>query len=200
MQSSAAMSFMKKRATTQTLLDHFLKRVDRIESSKEPEPVPSWSGMSGIAACPPSPIADDPSVLPAPTPSPSSSQSLFLPGHPLPPVPLAPLCASSCTVFCVLSRVQLFATPWIVDNEAPLSIGFSRQVYWSGLPFPTPGDLPHPWVKSECPASPAVAGGFFTTEPPGKPSCSVLLYFSRYYIVRLKMFLFFVFVSYILFV
>ena len=67
MQSSAAMSFMKKRATTQTLLDRFLKRVDRIESSKEPEPVPSWSGMSGIAACPPSPIADDPSALPSPT-------------------------------------------------------------------------------------------------------------------------------------
>ena len=80
------------------------------------------------------------------------------------------------------SHVQFFATPWTVAHQTPLSIGFSRQVYWSGLPFPIPGGLPHPWVKSECPASPAFAGGFFTTEPPGKPSCSVLLYFSRYYI------------------
>ena len=64
----------KERAMTQTPLDRFFKRVDRIESSKEPEPVPSTSGMSEIAACPPSPIADDPSALPSPTSSPSSSQ------------------------------------------------------------------------------------------------------------------------------
>ena len=64
----------KKRATTQTSLDCFFKRVDRIESSKEPGPVPSTSGLSEIAACPPSPIADDPSALPSPTSSPSSSQ------------------------------------------------------------------------------------------------------------------------------
>ena len=64
----------KKRATTKTSLDRFFKRVDGIESSKEPEPVPSTSGMSAIAACPPSPIADDPSALPSPTSSPSSSQ------------------------------------------------------------------------------------------------------------------------------
>ena len=56
----------KKRATTQTSLDPFFKRVDRIESSKEPEPMPSKSGMSDIAACPPSPIADDPSAVPSP--------------------------------------------------------------------------------------------------------------------------------------
>ena len=74
MQSSAAMSFMKKRATTQTLLDRFLKRVDRIESSKEPEPVPSTSSEREIAACPLSPIADDLSALLSPTSSPSSSQ------------------------------------------------------------------------------------------------------------------------------
>ena len=64
----------KERATTQISLDHFFKTVDRIESSKEPEPVPSVSGVSDIAACPPSPIADDPSALPSPTSSPSSSQ------------------------------------------------------------------------------------------------------------------------------
>ena len=64
----------KKTATTQTSLDHFFTRVDRIESSNELEPVPSTSGISEIAACPPSPIADDPSALPSPTSSPSSSQ------------------------------------------------------------------------------------------------------------------------------
>ena len=64
----------KKRATIQTSLDRFFNRVDRIESSKEPEPVPSTSDESEIAACPPSPTADDPSALPPPTSSPSSSQ------------------------------------------------------------------------------------------------------------------------------
>ena len=64
----------KNRATTQTSLDQFFKRVDRIESSKEPEPVSSTSGVSETAACPPSPIADNPSALPSPTSSPSSSQ------------------------------------------------------------------------------------------------------------------------------
>ena len=63
----------------------------------------------------------------------------------------------------LLSRVWLFATPWTVDHQAPLSMGFPRQEYWSGLPFPSPGDLPDPGFK---PTSPALAGGFFTTEPP----------------------------------
>ena len=64
----------RKRATTQTSLDHFFKRVDRIESSNEPEPVPSMSGVSEIAACPPYLIADELSALPSLTSSPSSSQ------------------------------------------------------------------------------------------------------------------------------
>ena len=64
----------KKRATTQTSLPDFYKRVDRIESRKEAEHVQSMSGMSEIAACPPSPIDDDPSALPPPTSFPSSSQ------------------------------------------------------------------------------------------------------------------------------
>ena len=59
-----------------------------------------------------------------------------------------------------------FATPWTVVHQAPLSIGFPRQEYWSGLPFPSPGDLPDPGIKS---LSHALAGRFFTTEPPGKP-------------------------------
>ena len=57
-------------------------------------------------------------------------------------------------------------TPWIVDLQAPLSMGFSRQEYWSGLPFLPPGDLPNPGIKA---TSPALASGFFTTEPAGKP-------------------------------
>ena len=64
----------KKRATTQTSLDHSFKRVERTESSKEPEPAPSTSGTSEIAACPPSPIADHLSALPSPTSSPFSRQ------------------------------------------------------------------------------------------------------------------------------
>ena len=72
-----------------------------------------------------------------------------------------------CVCVCeLLSHVQLFATPWTVAYQAPLSMVFSRQEYWSGLPFPSPGDLPQPGIK---PSSPALASGFFTTEPPGKP-------------------------------
>ena len=48
---------------------------------------------------------------------------------------------------CLLSRVRLFATPWTVACQAPLSVGFPRQEYWSGLPFPSPGDLPDPGIK-----------------------------------------------------
>ena len=54
-----------------------------------------------------------------------------------------------------------FVTPWTVA-QAPLTMGFLRQEYWSGLPFPYPGDLPVPEIE---PVSPALAGGFFTTQP-----------------------------------
>ena len=70
---------------------------------------------------------------------------------------------------CMLSRVRLFATPWTVACQAPLSMGFSRQEYWSGLPFPPPGNLSDPGIESASPASPVLAGRFSTTEPPGKP-------------------------------
>ena len=66
--------------------------------------------------------------------------------------------------YSVLSN--FFATQWTVAWQAPLSMGFPRQEYWSGLPFPPPGDLPHPGMEI---VSPALAGGFFTTEPSGKP-------------------------------
>ena len=73
-----------------------------------------------------------------------------------------------------LSHVQLFATQWTVAHQAPLSMEFSRQEYWSGLPFPTPGDLPEPGIKTASLASPALTGRFFTTMPPGKPKLTVL--------------------------
>ena len=59
-------------------------------------------------------------------------------------------------------------TPWIVVHQAPLSMEFSRQEYWSGLPFPTSGDLPDPGVESVSLESPALAGGSFIPVPPGK--------------------------------
>ena len=65
-----------------------------------------------------------------------------------------------------LSRVQLFATPWTVTRQAPLSMEFSRQVYWIGLPCPPPGNLPNPETE---PRSPILQAYFLPSEPPGKP-------------------------------
>ena len=62
-----------------------------------------------------------------------------------------------------------FATPWAVAHQAPLFMEFSRQEYWSGLPFPPSGDLANPGVKAASFASPSLPGRFFTTVPPGKP-------------------------------
>ena len=64
-----------------------------------------------------------------------------------------------------LSRVRLFGTPWTVAHQAPPSMGFSRQEYWSGVPFPSPGDLPNPGIE---PRSPALPADTLTSEPPGK--------------------------------
>ena len=76
----------------------------------------------------------------------------------------------TCVCVCsVASHVHLFATPWTVACQAPLSMGFARQEYWSGLSCPPPGHLPHPGTELESPMSPALTGGFFTTESPGKP-------------------------------
>ena len=65
-----------------------------------------------------------------------------------------------------LSHVQLFATLWTVAYQASLSMGFSRQEYWSGLPFPFPGDLPDSGIE---PGSSALEADALTSEPPGKP-------------------------------
>ena len=63
-----------------------------------------------------------------------------------------------------LSHVQLFVTPWTVTYQDPLSMGFSRQEYWSGLPFPSPGDLPDPGIK---PRPPTLWADTLPSEPPG---------------------------------
>ena len=65
--------------------------------------------------------------------------------------------------------LTLFATLWTTAHQASLSMGFSRQEYWSGLPGPPPGDLPDPGIEPSSLASPVLAGGFFTTVPPEKP-------------------------------
>ena len=91
-------------------------------------------------------------------------------------LPLKPECA--CKGAQLLSHVRLFATPWTVDHQAPLFVEFSRQEYWSGFPFPTPGDLPNPGTEPASPTSAALAGRLFTTQPPGKPvSESCLLFY-----------------------
>ena len=76
---------------------------------------------------------------------------------------------SSADVWCIvkvksLSRVRLFATAWTVAHQAPQSVEFSRQEYWSGLPFPSPGDVPDPGIK---PGSPALWADASPSEPPG---------------------------------
>ena len=67
---------------------------------------------------------------------------------------------------CSLSRVQLFATSWTIAHQAPPSMEFSRQQYWSGVPFPSPGDLPDPGIE---PRSPTLRADTLPSEPPGNP-------------------------------
>ena len=66
---------------------------------------------------------------------------------------------------CLLSHVRLCVTPWTIAHQAPLSVEFSRQEYWSGLPFPSPGDLPDPGIE---PGSPVLQANSLPSEPPGK--------------------------------
>ena len=78
---------------------------------------------------------------------------------------MVPGLGSSSKVSYLLSHVQLFANPWTVACHPPLTMAFSRQEYWSGLPFASPGGLPDLGMDL---ASPALAGGFFTAESPGE--------------------------------
>ena len=71
-----------------------------------------------------------------------------------------------CDKVSSLSRVRLFVTPWTVAYQAPPSMGFSRQEYWSGVPFLSPGDLPDPGIE---PGSPALQADALPSKPPGKP-------------------------------
>ena len=77
------------------------------------------------------------------------------------------------------NHVQLFVTPWTIARQAPLSMEFSRQEYWRGLPFSTPGDLPSPGMEPMSLVSPLLADRFFTTVPLGSSNyiCSTHLYF-----------------------
>ena len=70
---------------------------------------------------------------------------------------------------CPDTHVRLLANWWTASHHAPLSMGFSQQEYWIGLPCPPPGDLPHPGIKPSSPVAPALAGRVFRAEPPGKP-------------------------------
>ena len=85
--------------------------------------------------------------------------------------------ASQCVFAYSFSCVQFFATPWTVASQAPLSMGFSRQEYWGGLPFPPTGDLLDQGIKPSSPAS-VWAGESFTTESQGKPHYTLSAYLS----------------------
>ena len=71
------------------------------------------------------------------------------------------------------SHIGLFETPWSVALQAPLSMGFSKQEYWNGLPFPSPQNLPYPGIEL---TSPALSGRFFITEQPRKPMHTMVSY------------------------
>ena len=77
----------------------------------------------------------------------------------------------TCSEVKLLSHVRLFATPWTVAYQAPPSLGFSRQEYWSGLPFPSPGDLSNPGIE---PGSPILQADALSSEPPGKYDSATL--------------------------
>ena len=85
-------------------------------------------------------------------------------------VPLAECC---CVVVELLSHVQLFVTPWTIAHQSPLSMGFPKQEYWSGFPFPSPEDLPDRGIEW---GSPALQADSLPAELPGKPKLCVKEY------------------------
>ena len=80
-----------------------------------------------------------------------------------------------CMLSC-FSHVQFFATLWTVAHQVPLSLGFSRQAYWSGLPFSPPGDLPGPGIEPVSLDSPTLVGGSLPLGPLGKPNDNFNIY------------------------
>ena len=114
-------------------------------------------------------LSSRPVIMPADATCPSYSRAPSLHALPLPAKILrqqkskAPVPALAALVgVCMLSRSQPFVIPWTVPHQAPLCLGFPRQEYWSGLPFPTQRDLPNPGIEA---ASPAVAGGSLPLNP-----------------------------------
>ena len=96
------------------------------------------------------------------------------------PLPLTPLLGQRGTLEWSMkisaqsvSRVWLFVTPWTVAHRTPLSMGFSRQEYWSGVPFPSPGDLPDPGIEPESLTSPALEAGSLLRSHLGRPSMKI---------------------------
>ena len=85
-----------------------------------------------------------------------------------------------------LSHVRLFATPWTVAYQVPPSIEFSRQEYWSGLPFPSPGDFPDPGIE---PGSPALQADALPSEPPGNRCGYIFVYFSWSFLYFLEVYI-----------
>ena len=77
------------------------------------------------------------------------------------------------------SCVQLFVAPWTVARQAPLLMKFSRQEYWSGLSFPSPGDLPNPGIQPMSLVSPVLAGGFFTTSTTWEAHINASIFFGQ---------------------
>ena len=84
--------------------------------------------------------------------------------------------AQSCLTLLWPYGMQPYVALWNIVHHAPLSVEFFRQGYSSGLSFPSPGDLPNPWIEL---TPPALTGGFFTTEPPGKPDCKNIVFYPQ---------------------
>ena len=95
-----------------------------------------------------------------------------------------------CVLSC-FSHVWLFATLWTAANQAPLSMGFSRQEYWRGFPFPPPGDLPDPGIKPMSFKSPALGGGFFTTSTTWEAHWTTIKLLCYFVFKRYKLIFFF---------
>ena len=84
----------------------------------------------------------------------------------------------------ILSHVRLSATPWTVARQAPLSMGFPRQEYWSGLPLPSPGDLPDPLIETTQPVSPALWAASLSPEA-SKKSAPLTAHFNSFFVISI---------------
>ena len=130
-----------------------------------------WDGEGGFPVLPPSSRVEElarsaPHPLPSPSPLPTLQSSFCLQFF---FQNVFESLLSRCppfTILCVSAPPSDSATPWTAAHQAPLSMGFSRQEYWNGWPFPSPGDLPDPGVE---PGSPTTQADSLPFEPPGRP-------------------------------